>query len=59
MNNTLIKLKTILNGLSNRELRKMELWIDNNTNIDIIAIDDNAISLITDKTRVKIDNLQW
>jgi len=59
MENTLIKLKAMLNGLSNKELEKMDLWIDNNTNVDVIAIDDNSISLITDQTRLKIDNLQW
>ncbi len=59
MDNVLIKLKAILNGLSNEELRKMELWIDNDTNIDVIAIDDNSISLITGKEKLKINGCTW
>ena len=54
MENTLIKLKAILNGLPNEELEKMELWIDNDKNIEVIAVDRNAISLITDEEKLRI-----
>lgn len=59
MKNALIKLKAILNGLTNKELEKMELWIDNDKNIDVIAVDENAISLITDEEKLKIDGFRW
>lgn len=59
MENALIKLKAILNGLSNKELEKMDLWIDNDKNIDVIAIDENAISLITDEEKLRIDGFCW
>lgn len=59
MENTLIKLKAILNGLSNKELSKMDLWVDNNKNIEVVAIDENAVSLITDAKKLEIDGLHW
>ena len=59
MENTLIKLKAILNGLPNEELEKMELWIDNDKNIEVIAVDRNAISLITDEEKLRIDGFKW
>lgn len=59
MENTLIKLKKILNTFTDKELENYELWIDNNTSIDLITIEDDSISLITDKTKLKINGLDW
>lgn len=59
MENILIKLKKILNTFTDKELEEYELWIDNNTEVDVIAIDDNAICLITDKKQLKINGLDW
>ena len=47
MNNILRKLKFVLEGLSDEELDNFGLWIDNEDEIQMIAIDENAISLIT------------
>lgn len=59
MKNTLIKLKGILNGIPNKELEEMDLWIDNEKTLDVVAIDENAISLITDAEKLKINGLSW
>ena len=59
MADVLIKLKAILNGLSNEELKEYELWIDNCSTVEIIAVDKNAISLITDKEMLKINGKDW
>ena len=59
MENILIKLKAILNSLSDEELKKYELWIDNDTGVELIAVDDNSIVLVTDKEKLKIDGLRW
>lgn len=53
------KLKSILNGLNNEELEEFDLWIDNEQVISVIAIDRNAISLITDSSKLKIDDKKW
>ena len=55
MENVLIKLKEILNTYKDKELKEIELWIDNSKSIEVIAIDENAISLITDSKLLKID----
>lgn len=53
------KLKSILNGLNNEELEEFDLWVDNEQVISVIAIDRNAISLITDSSKLKIDDKKW
>lgn len=53
------KLKSILNGLNNEELEEFDLWVDNEQVISVIAIDRNAISLITDSSKLKIDDKEW
>lgn len=59
MNNVLIKLKAFLNGLSDEELKEYELWINNASQVEIIAVDKNAITLITDTKMLKIDEKEW
>lgn len=41
------------------ELTDMELWIDNESNVELIAMDNDAITLITDKAKLKIDDKEW
>ena len=53
------KLKSILNGLNDEELEEFDLWVDNEQVVSIIAIDRNAISLITDSSKLKIDGKEW
>jgi hypothetical protein len=59
MENILIKLKAILNSLSDEELKEYDLWIDNDTGVELIAVDDNSIVLVTDKEKLKINNREW
>lgn len=59
MENILVKLKGILNGLSDEELKEYELWINNASQVEIIAVDKNAITLITDTKMLKIDEKEW
>ena len=53
------KLKSILNGLNDEELEEFDLWVDNEHVISVIAVDTNAISLITDSSKIKIDGKEW
>lgn len=57
--NILKKLKYILNSYTDKELENIDLWIDNNENIEVIAVDDNGISLTTDTNLLKIDDKTW
>lgn len=59
MENTLIRLKKILNTFTDKELEEFELWIDNDRGVELIAIDDSDICLITDKKQLKINGLDW
>ena len=59
MDNILRKLKSVLEGLSDEELDDFELWIDNEEEIQMIAIDENAISLITNTKKLEIDGKNW
>lgn len=59
MNNMLIRLKGLLNTYKDKELKEIDLWVNNSENIDVIAIDDNAISLITDSELLKIEGKDW
>ena len=59
MDNILRKLKSVLDGLSEEELDNYDLWVDNKNIIDIIAVDDNAISLITDSEKLTIEGRIW
>lgn len=59
MTGILVKLKKLLNSIDDFELTDMDLWIDNSEQVDIIALDDDAIVLITDKRKLKIDDKEW
>lgn len=59
MNNVLKNLKAILNGFTEEELQNYELWINNEDGVSVIAIDENSISLITDSSKLKINNREW
>lgn len=59
MNNILLKLKHLLNGLTDEELKSYSLWINNEDEVEIIAVDDGAVVLITDESKVKIDDKEW
>lgn len=59
MKDTLLKLKKILNGIDDEELKEMDLWINNEENVELIALDDNSISLITDISLLKINDKLW
>lgn len=59
MNSILRKLKSVLEGLSDEELDNFGLWIDNEDEIQMIAIDENAISLITNTKKLEIDGKDW
>lgn len=55
----LLKLKRLLNSIQDSELIDMELWIDNDQTVDLITMDNDAITLITDKSKLKIDDKEW
>lgn len=59
MKDTLLKLKKILNGIDDEELKEMDLWINNEDNVELIALDNNSISLITDISLLKINDKLW
>lgn len=59
MENTLLKLKRILNTLDDEEVECLDLYIDNQKGVDVIALDNNAISLITDEKLLKINEMPW
>lgn len=59
MKNVLVRLKGILNSMSDEELIGYDLWIDNVNTIDVIAVDNISISLITDSSKLKIDDREW
>lgn len=55
MNGILVKLKGILNGLSYEELRNYDIWINAYKTVEMIVLDDNSITLVTDSDLLKID----
>ena len=55
MENILVKLKAILNSLSDEELKKYDLWIDNDTGVEVIAVYNNSITLVTNSDMLQID----
>lgn len=59
MTGILLNLKRLLTTMQDYELADMELWIDNESNVELIAMDNDAITLITDKTKLKIDDKEW
>lgn len=59
MDNVLLRLKSILNGLTDEELKNYDLWINNEETVKIIAVDDTAVVLITDTSKIKVDDKEW
>lgn len=59
MTGILLNLKRLLNTMQDYEIADMELWIDNESNVELIAMDNDAITLITDKAKLKIDDKEW
>lgn len=59
MENVLITLKRLLNSMTDKELKEMDLWVDNESGIQAIAIDDNAISIFTKDTELKVNGYRW
>lgn len=59
MDNTLIKLKRLLNSIDDDELEDLDLWIDNIMTVEAIALDDDSIVLLTDLKKVIIDGKEW
>lgn len=57
--NALKQLKYILNSYSDEELEDIDLWINNDKYVEVIAVDENSISLITEKSSLKIDGREW
>lgn len=41
------------------ELKNYELWIDNDTGVEVIAVDNNSISLITESSALEINGKIW
>ena len=60
MENILVKLKAMLNSLPNKELEQMDFIGQTIVkNVEVIALDDNSISLITDKEKLEINGFSW
>lgn len=59
MNNILLILKKLLNSIDDECLERLDLWIDNSRTISVVAMDRNAISLITDEAILKVDGRDW
>ena len=59
MDNILLILKKLLNSIDDEELKDLELWIDNDTKIKMVGLDKNAISIITEKTDLRVNGSEW
>lgn len=59
MDNSLLILKKLLNSIDDEDLKEFDLWIDNSKTMDAVAINKNAISLITDEAILKINGREW
>lgn len=46
----LVELKRILDKYTEEELRDMDLWIDAKDRVEMICIEERAITLITDES---------
>lgn len=45
----LVELKRVLDKYTEEELKNMDLWIDAQDEIKLIAIENNAITLVTEE----------
>lgn len=59
LDNALLKLKHILNGLTEEELKDYDLWIDTENKIDAIVVDGTSITLLTDIENLKYKEKMW
>lgn len=59
LENALLKLKYILNGLTDEELKDYDLWIDTENKIDAIVVDGTSITLLTDIENLKYKEKMW
>lgn len=59
LENALLKLKHILNGLTDEELKDYDLWIDTENKIDAIVVDGTSITLLTDIENLKYKEKMW
>lgn len=49
------KLKAILNSYTDKELEKMDLWVNSTECVVAMLVDDNDIDLITNSAEIKIN----
>lgn len=49
------KLKAILNSYTDKELEKMDLWVNSTECAVAMLVDDNDIDLITNSAEIKIN----
>ena len=49
------RLKAILNSYTDKELEKMDLWVNSTECAVAILVDDNDIDLITNSAEIKIN----
>lgn len=59
MDNDLIRLKKVLNSIDDEDLKEMDLYIDCESGVQMVAIDENAITLVTNTHKLKIDDKEW
>lgn len=59
MDNDLIRLKKVLNSIDDEDLKEMDLYIDCESGVQMVAIEENAITLVTDTNKLKIDDKEW
>lgn len=59
MDNDLIRLKKVLNSIDDEDLKEMDLYIDCDSGVQMVAVEENAITLVTDTHKLKIDDKEW
>ena len=57
--NILLILKRLLKSIDDKELENMDLWIDNENEIQLVAVDEKSVTLVTDTEKLKIDGRMW
>ena len=55
----LLRLKGLLNSYTDEELRQLDLWVDNETTLQAFTVEDGSITLLTDLSKVKINEMEW
>ena len=59
MDNDLIRLKKVLNSIDDEDLKEMDLYIDCDSGVQMVAIEENAITLVTDTHKLKMNDKEW